>query len=292
MTQARTTTTQVLEKTPLRQMPRVAMQGATKVSTSKQTPVSPGLVINVSTGGALMLSSARVEQGAAIQLELGEPIFPVARLVSARVTHVDRAPDHLLAELEQKGKGVGRKAEAYLLGCKFLILDDETRKTLAKFVHDHVDEERQRRAEAQQGDPKVRTARDRAVAIPRPVAPPWSYALGLAVGAYVVATGVWQNADDLTIALHGAAALFIFWIAGRAASQIWLRLEAWRAPEATIVAITDGTAADVVEALADADSALDASGSDPAESASAGSESAAPAVEGTLAVTEPARAAA
>jgi hypothetical protein len=242
--------------TPTRKAPRISVQSSARISTGRKLPVNPCIVLNVSAGGALLYSDAPIDEGTIIQVELGEPIFPIPRLVSANVKHLDKAPDDFLTSLIEKGK-IPAKSKGYLLGVEFVKLSEEQRRTLTKFIQMHVREEQRRRAAAKGVEElQLRTARDRVFRLEKPRVPTWMYAIGLLVGAFEIVTGIFNGMDDGTIAWHAGVPMAICWVVGRVTVEVAGRLEPIP-EEATIIAATDGEFDDIDELLADADSALD-----------------------------------
>lgn len=242
--------------TPTRKAPRISVQSSARISTGRKVPVNPCIVLNVSAGGALLFSEAPIAEEMVIQVELGEPIFPIPRLVGACVKHLDKAPDDFLASLIERGK-LPAKSKGYLLGVEFVRLSEEQRRTLTKFIQTHVREEQRRRVAAKGDDAfQLRTARDRVFRMEKARVPTWMYTLGLLVGAFEIVTGIVTGMNDGAIAWHAATPMAICWVVGRAT----IAIVAWLEPvpeEATIVAATDGEFDDINEVLADADTELD-----------------------------------
>ncbi len=243
------------EKTPLRANPRISLERKTKygiAGKSGKVPTSAGIVLNVSLGGALLYSSQAVKADTLIQVELGEPIFPVPRIIPAIVKHTVPAKEEMLLSLANRGL-IDSKQKGYLIGVEFAYLKDELRATLLKFIKAEIKKEEERRAA--EGKSKS-TARDRELLAKPPVVPIWAYALGMLTAAVIIVYGILLGEDELTTAIHGMLALAVFWLMGRMSAWIWNHLEIWRPTEATIVATTDGATEDIDDVLADADSQL------------------------------------
>lgn len=243
------------QATPLRTAPRVAVNTSAKIGTAPQKPpISQSRVLNVSTGGALLLANARQTEGATIYIELGPPVFAEPALLAARVAHVDPAPPHLAALLAESGKPGAKRGALYLLGVQFVNLSPEHAKTIAAFVRQRVELERKRR-----GD-ESHSARDRAPQTRRIETPRWAYALGLVAGLYRGLTGLAAGENDLTVALTVLATLGLAWFAGRCYAAVWAQLETWHAPEAIVIAHQAAIADDGT--IPDADSTLLVAGAD------------------------------
>jgi len=242
--------------TPTRDNARVQVQATTRLSTGGREPIYQSTVLNVSMGGALIFSNSKLKDDALVQIELGAPIFPISRLVRARVAHVVDAPDEVLAILREKGKA-DKKKKGYLIGVEFTYMESDDRQTMQRFIKQQLHDEKQRRIEEGGGAEAKHTARERVVQLRPASIPDWAWAIGLCVGLYEFFSGWFGGVGSWSIALHVGAALALFWFVGRIAAAIWNQLEAWRTPDATIIAHTDGTATDLDEVLADADSELD-----------------------------------
>jgi hypothetical protein len=252
-----TTTQTATEETPKRQSPRVAVQSDSRIGVGDKKPISISVVLNISDGGVLMFTHSKHQEGASIQIELSEPIFPVARLVRGRIAHIAAVPEDLLAALRDKGKA-DKKQEGYLLGIEFISMDDDTRKTLDRFIHQRLQQEKKRRTE-ENGEDKQHTARERKMRLKKAQVPAWAFMLGFLVGSYEVVSGILNNLDDTTIIWHAGLALLTFYAVGRIAVAVWTQLDAGRDTEATIIARLDHPVSDVEEALADADTEIDLS---------------------------------
>jgi hypothetical protein len=244
--------------TPTRKAARIALQSDSRIGTDGKAPIFQSTILNVSMGGMLLFTHTAQKQDAVIQIELGAPVFPISRLVRARVAHVADAPEELLAVLHDKGKAE-KKRKGFLIGVEFTHIDKDDRQTLTRFIRKKVREEQKRRANerGESDDARPRNARDRVVQLQRARVPRLAWLLGFLIGTFELITGIWQGADNFDIALHVGLALATFWFVGRIAAAVWNQLEIWRMPDATIVARTDGTASDLDEVLADADSELD-----------------------------------
>ena len=243
--------------TPTRQTPRINMQSTARISSGRNLPVTPCLVLNVSKGGALIFSGANIEPETIIQVELGPPIFPIARLVSATVKHVDPAPDHLLLSLRTSGK-IPAKSGGYLLGVKFNEMTNEQQQTLLTFIQKHVREEQQRRAATKGEDGQaVRTALNRKMRLEKPRLPAWVYAAALLVGAFEIVAGIFTGSNESDIAWHAAVPMALIWVVGRITMAVYLQLDDGPPAETEIVATLSGMETNIDEVLADADSELD-----------------------------------
>jgi len=241
--------------TPTRRTPRVQVQGPTRISLGGKEPVYHSSVLSVSMGGALIFSNAKLQEDALLQIELGTPIFSVSRLVRARVAHVNDAPADVTAILREKGKA-DKKRKGYLIGVEFTYMEPDDRQVLQRFIKQQLHDEKKRRVDDQTGEETKHTARERVVHLkPAPV-PTWAWGLGFVVGLYEFVNGWVQNASSWQIALHAGVALLVFWFVGRIAAFVWNQLEAWRLPDATIIAHTDGSDTDQDAMLVDADSEL------------------------------------
>lgn len=243
------------DKTPLRANPRISLEKKMSYSVAGKTgkvPTSAGIVLNVSTGGALLFSSQAVKAETLIQVELGAPIFPVPRILPAIVKHSVPAQEDMLRSLVIRGL-IGPKQKGFLIGVEFAYLKDDLRNSLVKFIKAELKKEEERR----QSNGKIgSTARDRELLAKPPIVPIWAYMLGMLTAATSIIYGVVRGEDELTTAIHGMLALAGFWILGRISAWTWNQLEIWRPTEATIVATTDGATADIDDVLADADSQL------------------------------------
>lgn len=240
--------------TPTRKTPRITVETKTRIGA--KAPVVQSTVLNVSAGGALIYTDTKQVEGTDIKIELGPPIFPVARLVQGCIRHVDDAPEEMVTSLFERGK-IAKKKRGYLLGVEFIAVEKEDRLTLARFVKLRAREERERRLAGRAGEQQMHSARDRTVQVGPVTIPSWAYLLGLLTGAYALISGILGGASDVDVAIHVGAALATFWFVGRIAANVWHQLEGWRANENLIVATTDGTEESLDEVLADADSALD-----------------------------------
>lgn len=245
---------QAPKPTPTRKAPRITVETKTRIGA--KAPIVQSTVLNVSAGGALIFTDTKQIEGTDIKIELGPPIFPVARLVQGCIRHVDDAPDELVTSLYERGK-IAKKKRGYLLGVEFIAVEKEDHLTLARFVKLRAREERERRLSGREGDQQMHTARERTVQLPPAAIPAWAYLMGLLTGAYELISGIFNGASDLDVAMHVGAALATFWFVGRVAATVWNQLEGWRATDNLIVATTDGTEESLDEVLADADSALD-----------------------------------
>jgi hypothetical protein len=247
-----------LTPTPTRESARVQVQTTTRLRTGGKEPIYQSTVLNVSMGGALIFSNSKLKDDALLQIELSAPIFPISRLVRARVAHVAEAPDEVLAILREKGKA-DKKKKGYLIGVEFTFMEPDDRQTMQRFIKQKMHDEKKRRIEEGGGDEAKHTARERVVQLSPASIPEWAWAIGLCVGLYEFFSGWFGGVGSWSIALHVGVALVLFWFVGRIAAAIWNQLEAWRTPDATIVAQIDGTEIDLDEVLADADSQLDLS---------------------------------
>jgi hypothetical protein len=242
--------------TPTRKAPRIAVQSASRIVGDGKAAINRSMILNVSLGGALLFTHGTQKEGESIHIELGQPIFPIPRQVRGRVAHVADAPEEILTLLRDKGYA-DKKKKGYLLGIEFTHVEREDRQTLEHFIRQKVREEQQRRAEERGDGERPRSARDRLMRTEGLRTPRWAYLLGALAGMFVLATGIAQGDDELTVALHVGIALAAFWVLGRIAATIWDQLDASAPPDATIIAHTDKPITDVDEALADADSMLD-----------------------------------
>jgi hypothetical protein len=242
--------------TPTRGNARVQVQATTQINAGAKVPVYGSTVLNLSMGGALIFSHARLKEDALLGVELGPPIFPISRLVRARVAHIKEAPDEVLTILRQKGKA-HKKKKGYLIGVEFTHMETDDRQTMERFIKNHLRDEKRRRIEEGGGEEAKHTARERVVQLNPATVPHWAWGLGLFVGLYEFISGWMDGVGSWGIALHVGAALLLFWFVGRIAAAVWNQLEAWRMPDATIVAHIDGTETDLDEVLADADSELE-----------------------------------
>ncbi len=232
------------------------LHSTTQISTGGKEPVYQSTVLNVSMGGALIFSNSKLKEDAALQVELGTPIFPISRLVRARVTHVADAPDDVLEILREKGKA-DKKKKGYLIGIEFTYIEPDDRQTMERFIKGQLHDEKKRRMDQGIGDEAKHTARERVVRLKRAPVPNWAWGLGFGVGLYEFVSGWFSGVGSWAITLHVGAALVLFWFVGRIAAALWNQLEAWRTPDATIIAHVDGTETNLDEVLADADSELE-----------------------------------
>lgn len=237
---------------PTRRSPRITVEADTRIGAADKMPLFPSVVLNVSEGGALIFTHHQQREGAHIQMELGEPIFPTSRVVHGRIAHVADAPDELLMVLRAKEQAEMDKG-GYLLGIEFVALTDEVQMTLQRFIAQRTWEERQRRT-GEDGTVQQPTARDRKFRPKRVRVPTWAYMLGLFMGAYILVTGLLQGASETDIALHTGVALAASWGMGRLAVILWPMLEGWRTPDATFTIRADKLGNGVT--LADADTEL------------------------------------
>ncbi len=226
----------------MRQSPRVTTRGEARIVPTTpprgKVPIQRSQVLNISLGGALILSTGMQQMGNVIEVELGAPIFPNAILVSARVAHVADAPPQLAAQL-----AVGKqKIKAYLLGVEFLRFPDDQQAILKSYLKGRVELERRQR------DGTKPTVRDRSTTPPGQV-PSWAYALGLLLGVYIAIQGLIQGQSDTTIALNVVLSLVGSWMIGRITAFLWLSMEVWRAPAARLI--------DKDTPMEDADTTLD-----------------------------------
>jgi hypothetical protein len=242
--------------TPTRGNARVQVQATTQINTGNKAPIYGSTVLNLSMGGALIFSHARLQENALLGVELGPPVFPISRLVRARVAHIKEAPEEVMTILRQKGKA-DKKKRGYLIGVEFTYVEPDDRQTMERFIKQQLREEKQRRIDEGGGEETKHTARERVVQLNPAAVPNWAWALGFFVGLYEFVSGWLAGAGSWGIALHVGAALLLFWFVGRIAAAVWNQLEAWRTPDATIVAHIDGTETNLDEVLADADSELE-----------------------------------
>ena len=242
------------EATATRRAARIELESDSGIRSNENAPFYPSVVLNVSEGGALIFTHTKQREGANIQIELGEPIFPISRLVRGHISHVGDAPEELLLLLRDKEKADKEKG-GYLLGVEFTYIDNADQKTLKRFIRQRTRDEMQRRAK----DPtskKNRTARHRMIRLKKAQVPAWAFLLGFFTGAYELTTGLLHGDDETSVIVHTGAALLTFWVVGRIAVAVWYQLDAWRATEATIITHVDGPVSDVDQALADADTHL------------------------------------
>lgn len=249
-----TSATAETEATATRRAARIELQSESSISAGGNAPFYPSVVLNVSEGGALIFTHTKQREGANIQIELGEPVFPVSRLVRGHISHVGDAPEELLLLLRDKEKA-DKEQGGYLLGVEFTYIDKADQKTLKSFIRQRTREEMQRRANTPGGG-KGRTARHRMVRLKKTQVPAWAFLLGFFTGAYELTTGLLHGDDDTTVIVHAGAALLTFWVVGRIAVTVWYQLDAWRATEATIITHVTDPSGDVDHALADADTQL------------------------------------
>jgi len=241
--------------TPTRKTPRISVQSKGRISLGRKLPINPCMVLNVSAGGALLFAEKPVEEGTVMQVELGAPIFPVPRLISVTVKHLERASNAVLAALVEKGR-IAEKTKGYLLGVEFVRLDEEQRGTLTKFIQSHIRDEQRRRA-ARGTDGQVHTALDRTIHVERPAVPGWVYSIGLVIGAFEIITGIMQGQSDVDIAWHAGVPMAVIWAVARISVELLGRLAPETPPDAEIVAETDDSATGIDDILSDADSLLD-----------------------------------
>ncbi len=243
--------------TPTRTTPRITVQSTGKLGKDKREPYLNCVVLNVSTGGTLLFSPVKQIKDERVQIELGQPIFPVSRLMHGRIAHCAGAPPELLAVLGSKALIPSKVKHGYLVGIEYTHIEREDRQTLDRFIRQRLQEERKHRADLPENLKKMHTARDRIVYLEKAKVPIWAYVLGFLIGTYELVTGILQGDSDLTIVLHVGVTLGVFWLIGRVAASVWNELDTWRVPAQTIVAHSDGTAETLDEILADADSELD-----------------------------------
>ncbi len=236
--------------TATRYAPRVKLAGKANFSVKTKSPMAAGVILNISISGALLFSARPVKEGSVIKVELGEPVFPVKKVLPSVVRHIRPAAEDLLTSLSDL-KLVKSKQKGYLVGVEFIALKPEESDTLAKFIKKELKEEKKRREE---DGTQNHTARDRHVVSKPPLVPSWSYGLGFLTGAYIFVDGLLNGADGVDIAIHVAITLTLFWAIGRVTSWSWNQMESWRSPEAIIVAASAADDKSLEEILDDADS--------------------------------------
>ncbi len=236
--------------TATRYAPRVKLASRTNFSLKTKSPMAAGVILNISISGALLFSAKPVKEGSVIKVELGEPVFPVQKILPSVVRHIRPAAEDLLASLSQL-KLIKMKQKGYLVGVEFIALRPEESDTLAKFIKKELKEEKKRREE--DGN-QNHTARDRHVISKSPLVPSWAYGLGFLTGVYIFADGLLNGSDGVDIAIHVTITLALFWTIGRVTSWSWNQMESWRSPEAIIVAASATNDKSLEEILDDADS--------------------------------------
>ncbi|MBA3826520.1 MAG: PilZ domain-containing protein, partial [Ktedonobacterales bacterium] len=190
-----------LTPTPTRHNPRVQMQANTQLKLGAKAPIYQSTVLNVSLGGALIFSNSQLKEDDLLQIELGAPIFPISRLVRARVAHIVDAPEDVLTILRDKGKA-DKKKKGYLIGVEFTYIEPDDRQTLERFIKQKFQDEKKRRIIEGDGEEAKHTARERVVYLkPAPV-PAWAWGVGLGVGLYEFFSGWFSGVGSWNIAVH------------------------------------------------------------------------------------------
>jgi PilZ domain len=269
------------DATPTRRSARISVNSDFRMRSHKGS-VTRGIVLNVSDGGALLFCLNQLEDDEAVQVELAEPIFPVSRLVNARVRHVEPASKEIVAMLHQKERLSSKENSGYLIGVEFTRIDVEDLRTLRKFVRSHVKDEYKRRSSTvvdprhmsdAQGnislrltkpgrsgesayDSLARTAFNRSVRVKKLRTPAIAFSIGLLGSAFIFYFGFFNGWDSGFMALRMLAFLCLAWLIGYLLTMLWAWLDDWRDEDATIFATTDGATDNIDEILADADTLL------------------------------------
>lgn len=249
-----------IDPTALRRFPRVSADGDVVIHNRGKNVAAKNHIVNISQGGALMLTTAQQEEGATLQVEFGAPIFPSPELLPCHVAHCADAP----AEMVERFFPNDGKTRFYQIGLEFKQLNGDQQHLLAAFIKQQLQEERNKR-----GDQRP-TALSRTAKL-KPHAPPWSFGLGLLLAGIVAWRGIGEGQTDTDITSHILLALAVSWGAGRIANVVWMTLETWRAPPHDPVASLAGnTLADADTTLADVadDAPLDADAVEAAASSS------------------------
>lgn len=250
--------------TPLRKAPRIDVQSAARFGVGEKAPVSPSIVLNVSTGGALLFSPLSVPENITMQIELGSPIFAEPRLVVAKVTHCAAAQPELLKLLTEQGK-LPAKSKGFLLGVEFVNQPADQLMQITAFIQTQIHKEQKRRAGAMANARRIHTARDRALHSEHLIIPRWIYALGVMIGAGVITTGILHGDDEARIALHAGVPMLILWVTTRISLGAYTRIVPLFISQFEIIAQSDGTTSNLTAILADDDSRLDLPSTQPDE---------------------------
>lgn len=242
-------------KVPTRRSPRIGTEGYTRYGREKQNPVQSGLILNVSERGVQLFVDAELPLNTILQIEVGDPIFSPPQLVKGKVRHIQPAPKAVEEMMRQQGK-LRTRAKGYLLGVELVQLDAEQQRILKNFVKEHTLEEQKRRGESSESS-QMRSAYDRVYQQHKTQVPRWIYAAALLSGAYMIAMGIMQGRDNLTVAIQTSAVLIGCWVVGQIGSNVWAWLEVNTGNNAVIVATMDGDTTAGDDTIADADSQLD-----------------------------------
>ena len=232
---------------PTRQSPRITVMSETQVIFDDAATASPTTLLNISAGGALLLSSSPYYVGVSLGITLSEPIFPAAATVQGRVLYNIIATKEALQE---RGLQLTLpEGTWYLIGLQFIALPDALRQPLQTFIDANLRDERKRRRQSGKGRGKVSTAQDRLSDHYDTEVSPWIYAVALLAVAFEAWAAFAWHITPAWIPPLLSVTLAAWWLLGRYFAR--------GSERATLLALKRLYTPEAVASLADADSALD-----------------------------------